>query len=90
MDRLTGFADRHPNWAALLCGATLLLAGAARAADSEAGSFSGVTEQRPQECPIKAQSTAMARAMARICNAERVLLGLVSGHERKTLSLSAA
>ena len=63
----------HP-WAVLLCGATLLLAGAARAADSEAGSFSGVTEQRPQECPIKAQSTAMARAMARTCNAKQALL----------------
>jgi len=37
-----------------------------------------------------AQSTAMARAMARICNEERVCLGVTSGHDRKTLSLSAA
>ncbi len=59
------------------------------AAPSEAESFSGVSEQRPQTCLIKAQSTAIARAMASICNAERVRLGVVSGHERKTLSLSA-
>ena len=55
---------------------------------SEAESFSGVSEQRTKTCPIKAQSTAIARAMARICNAERVRFGVVSGHERKTLSLS--
>ena len=54
---------------------------------SEAESFSGVPEQRSKTCPIKAQSTAIARAMARICNAERVRFGVVSGHERKTLSL---
>ena len=54
---------------------------------SEAESFSGVPEQRSKTCPIKAQSTAIARAMARICNAERVHFGVVSGHERKTLSL---
>ena len=39
---------------------------------SEAESFLGVPEQRTKTCPIKAQSTAIARAMARICNAERV------------------
>ncbi|PKO65168.1 MAG: hypothetical protein CVU22_20935, partial [Betaproteobacteria bacterium HGW-Betaproteobacteria-16] len=46
---------------------------------SEAESFSVVSEQRDQTCPIKAQSTAIARAMARICNAEWVRLGVVSG-----------
>src|SRR3990167_10980459 len=56
---------------------------------SEAESFSGVSERRATTCPIKAQSTAIARAMARICNAEWVRFGVVSGHERKTLSLSA-
>ena len=55
---------------------------------SEAESFSGVPEQRTETCPIKAQSTAIAWAMARICNAERLRFGMVSGHERKTLSLS--
>jgi hypothetical protein len=56
---------------------------------SEAESLLGVSEQRPKTRPIKAQSTAIACAMARICNAERVRFGVVSGHERKTLSLSA-
>ncbi len=50
----------------------------------------GVPEQRTKTRPIKAQSTAIAQAMARICNAERVRFGVVSGHERKTLSLSDA
>ena len=45
-------------------------------------------EQRTKTRPIKAQSTAIARAMARICNAERVRFGVVSGHGRKALSLS--
>ena len=57
---------------------------------SEAGSFSRVPEQRTKTCPVKAQSTAIARAMARICNAERVRFGVRSGHGRKTLSLSDA
>jgi len=35
-----------------------------------------------------AQSTATARAMARICNDERASFGGMSGHDRKTLSLS--
>ena len=35
-----------------------------------------------------AQSTAIARAMARICNDERATFGVMSGHDRKTLSLS--
>jgi drug/metabolite transporter (DMT)-like permease len=38
---------------------------------------------------MKAQSAAMARAMASICNDERASLGVMSGHERKTLRLSA-
>ena len=33
-------------------------------------------------------STAMARAMASICNDERGSFGVMSGHERKTLRLS--
>ena len=36
-----------------------------------------------------AQSTAIARAGARICKEERVRFGVVSGHDRKTLTLSA-
>ena len=55
---------------------------------TEAGRFSDVPEQRTKTRPIKAQSTAIARAIARICNAERVRFGVVSGHERKTPSLS--
>ena len=41
---------------------------------------SGVPEQPAQARPIKAQSAAIARAMASICNAERVCLGGMSGH----------
>jgi len=39
--------------------------------ESEAESFSSVTEQCVKRRPIQAQSTAIARAMARICNDER-------------------
>ena len=39
-----------------------------------------VPEQTAQTRPIKAQSTAVARATASICNAERVRLGGMSGH----------
>src|SRR5207249_3064617 len=55
---------------------------------SEAESFSGVPEQRAKKWPIEAQSTAIARAMASICNDERTLFGVMSGHDRKTHSLS--
>jgi len=41
---------------------------------------SGVTEQRAQRVPIKAQSTAVPVGTARICNAEWDDLGAVSGH----------
>ena len=34
-----------------------------------------------------AQSAAIARAMASICNAEQARFGVTSGHGRKTLSL---
>jgi len=47
-----------------------------------------VPEQRARKWPIEAQSTAIARAMASICNDERALSGVLSGHDRKTLSLS--
>jgi len=40
-----------------------------------------MSEQRTKARPVKAQSTAMAQTMARICNAERVRFGVVSGHE---------
>ena len=45
-------------------------------------------EQRPKTCPIQAQSTPIATAMGSICNDKRVRFGVVSGHDRKTLSLS--
>ena len=41
---------------------------------------SGVTEQRPKRRAIQAQSAAIARAMASICNDERASFGVVSGH----------
>ena len=56
---------------------------------SEAESFSSVPEQRARRRPIEAQSAAIARAMARIGNDERASTGVMSGHDRKTLSLSA-
>ncbi len=55
---------------------------------SEPESFSGATEQRAQRRAIQAQSGSIARAMASICNDERALLGVMSGHDRKTLRLS--
>jgi len=60
-----------------------------RSPGSEAESFSSVAEQRARRRPIKAQSTAIAGAMANICNAERASSGVMSGHDRKILSLSA-
>ncbi len=47
-----------------------------------------MSEQTAQTPLIQAQSTAMARAMARICNAEQGCLGGMSGHERFALKLS--
>ena len=41
---------------------------------------SGVPEQRAGMGPIKAQSTAVARATASICNAEWAHSGVMSGH----------
>ena len=41
-----------------------------------------------QGLPALTQSTAIARAMASICNDERARFGVMSGHDRKTLSLS--
>jgi hypothetical protein len=55
---------------------------------SEAESFSSVPEQRARRRPIEAQSAAIARAMASIGNDERASSGVMSGHDRKTLSLS--
>ncbi len=59
------------------------------AARIEAERFLDVAEQGPKTTPIKAQSTAVARATARICNAEWGCFGVVSGHGQKTLSLIA-
>ncbi len=50
--------------------------------------FSGAPEERVQVRPIKAQSGVIARAMASICNAERVRLGRGSGGEREFHRLS--
>ncbi len=44
----------------------------------------GVTEQTAQRRPIKAQSAAVARATASICNAEWAPLGGMSGHDGLT------
>ena len=55
---------------------------------SEVDSFFGVSEQRARRCPIRAQSTTITRAMASICNNERVACRVMSGHDRETLSLS--
>jgi hypothetical protein len=41
---------------------------------SEVEGFSSVLERRANRRPIAAQNTAMARAMASICNAERAFL----------------
>src|SRR5437868_605855 len=48
--------------------------------ESEGVNAPGVPEQADKTCPIKAQSTAIARAMASICNAERVRFVGMSGH----------
>jgi hypothetical protein len=56
---------------------------------SEAESFSSVPEQHVKRRLIQAQSTAIARAMASICNDEQGSFGVMSGHDRNTLSLSA-
>ena len=42
-----------------------------------------------QGLPALAQSAAIARALASICNDERAFLGVMIGHERKTLRRSA-
>ena len=55
---------------------------------SEGESKFTVAEQTVQTRPIKAQSTAIARAMARICNAEWVCLGGMRGHGGFALTLS--
>ncbi|OJX06438.1 MAG: allophanate hydrolase [Burkholderiales bacterium 68-20] len=48
--------------------------------ESEGVNESGVPEQAAQTCAIKAQSAAIARAMASICNAEGVRFCGMSGH----------
>jgi hypothetical protein len=40
-----------------------------------------VPEQRARRRPIEAQSAAIARAMASICNDERASCGVMSGHD---------
>ena len=57
---------------------------------SEPESFSDVSERRAKAPLVKAQSTAIARAIASICNAEQGCFGVTSGHGRKTLRLPAA
>jgi hypothetical protein len=47
---------------------------------SEGVNEPGVPEQRARTRPIKAQSAAIARAMASICNAEWPCSGVMSGH----------
>ena len=47
-----------------------------------------MAEQHEKRCPIEAQSAAIARAMASICNDKRARFGVMSGHDRKTLRLS--
>jgi hypothetical protein len=54
----------------------------------EVESFLSVAEQRARRRLIEAQSTDIARAMASICNDEQASYGVMSGHDRKTLSLS--
>ena len=56
-------------------------------AASEAESFLSVTERRIKTYPIETQGTAIARAMASICNDEWVGFEVLSGHDPKTLSL---
>jgi hypothetical protein len=54
----------------------------------EAESFFVVPESQVQTPWIEAQTTAIARAMARICNDEPGCLGVQGGHGEMTLSLS--
>ncbi len=56
---------------------------------SEAEGFSSMAKQRSKRRPIEARSTAIAWAMASIRNDERASFGVMSGHDRKILSLSA-
>jgi hypothetical protein len=56
---------------------------------SEAESFSSVPEQRVKRHLIQAQSAAIARSMASICNDEQGSFDVMSGHDRNTLSLTA-
>lgn len=56
---------------------------------SEAEGFLPEPEGRDKTPLIEAQSTAIARAMARICNDEQRCFGVQGGHGQKTLSLSA-
>ena len=56
--------------------------------DSEAESFLPVPERRVKAPLIEAQSAAIARAMASICNDEQGCFGVQGGHWQKTLSLS--
>jgi hypothetical protein len=51
--------------------------------------ISGVAEQTAPKAPIKAQSAAVARATASICNAEWGLWGGMSGHGGNFHRLSA-
>ena len=60
---------------------------AAMLGGSEPESFSAMPERRAKAPLIKAQSTAIAWAMASICNAEQGSFGVTSGHGRKTLRL---
>ncbi len=56
---------------------------------SEGGNGSGVRERAVKSRPIKAQSAGIARAMASICNAERVVFGGQGGHEGFVHTFSA-
>ena len=58
--------------------------------DSEPEKISNLPEQHLKTRPIQAQTTAMAVAMAvvRICNDERVRFGVVSGQGRRALRLT--
>jgi hypothetical protein len=47
-----------------------------------------VSEQRAKKRLTWAQSADIARATASICNNEQALFGVMSGHDRKILSLS--
>jgi hypothetical protein len=66
----------------------ILVTGSGVPAVSGAESFSSVTEQHVKRRLIQAQSAAIARAMASICNDEQGSFGVMSGHDRNSLSLS--